>query len=86
MSKTDAVYFEMAGYKFRFGPSQRDGNTPFSPLVDTLCLWRWNGYYWQVEIADCTDLDGAKYSMQFKLGFEKMDREQALKSTGKATQ
>ncbi len=77
------IDFEMGGYKFRFGPSQIQGEGRFEHLIDTLTLWMWNGYYWHVEIANCTDLEGAKNSMQFKLAFEKQDREiAALKAKG----
>jgi hypothetical protein len=67
----ESTEFEMRGYKFRFGSSQRTGETVFSPLIETLCLWRWNGYYWQIELRDCTDIDGAKYVMLFKLDDER---------------
>jgi hypothetical protein len=66
--KNDGVtYFDIGPYKFMFGPSVWDGETVFAPLIYGFSLWMWNGYYWQIKITDCTDLDGARYSMQFKV-------------------
>ncbi len=67
-------FFTIGNYRFMFGPCRLDGATIHSPLIDGFCLWMWNGHYWHIEIANASDLEGAKYTMQFILA----DRKAAL--------
>lgn len=73
--KSQDQYFNIGPYRFMFGPSVRDGETVFAPKIHGFTLWMWNGYYWQIEIADAHDLDGARNTMQHTLSFRKMDME-----------
>lgn len=52
--------FQIGQRRFKFGPAQKNGNTVFSPLIETLAVWLWNGYYWGIELVDCEDLESAK--------------------------
>lgn len=50
--------FTVGPYRCRFGPSQS---------ASGFSVWLWNAYYWQIEIEEAHDFDGAKNAMQFKL-------------------
>lgn len=50
--------FNVGPYRCMFGPSHSPSG--FS-------VWLWNAYYWQLEIVEAYDFDGAVNSMRFKL-------------------
>lgn len=53
-----AEQFRIGNYRCRFGHALDLDNRP----LPELCVWLWNGHYWQLLVRHCTDLESARYS------------------------
>ena len=71
-----ATEFNIGPYRFLFGPSRIEDN-PRLPLRDGFTLWMWNGQYWHIEIKDCSDIEGARNTMQFIIADRKASHDRS---------
>ena len=66
------IDFELCGYRFKYGPSLRDGAPVFSSLVAGHSVWLRNGYYWGIVIANADgpfdpELASVKGALQYQI-------------------